>query len=313
LPAFAGPWVRTDGTPFAAGVADLLCTGGAVYTPALCDELGNRQSSRYYWTGTLLSGELDPSGTSTCNNWTSGLSADEALSGNESTTSRYWTQAAGTYCHYNEALLCLEGGGGGAPLADFITDERVAFLTSSSGSGDLSTWPDAAGKTGLAAADAVCQAHATLGAFPDPGSFRAWLSDGATHARDRFANDGRWVRPDGIRIADSIADLTDGNLFTSINVTESGEYYDSWSGVWTGTDDDGSATGSHCDSWTKATENFSGTTGGPLQTIRFWTSEFTRDCDSEYRLYCFSDQPSTWVFGDAFEHGLPGGWSAVVN
>ena len=38
-------------------------------------------------------------------------------------------------------------------------DLRRAFVTSTAGNGNLSTWADAGGQAGLAAADAICQAR----------------------------------------------------------------------------------------------------------------------------------------------------------
>ncbi len=47
------------------------------------------------------------------------------------------------------------------------------FVTSVKGSGDLSTWPDANGKTGIEAGDAICQARAQTAGLS--GTFIAWL------------------------------------------------------------------------------------------------------------------------------------------
>ena len=46
--------------------------------------------------------------------------------------------------------------------SQLIAQNRVAFVTSATGNGDLSTWPDAEkGLVGLAAADSICIARAT--------------------------------------------------------------------------------------------------------------------------------------------------------
>src|SRR5262249_13959608 len=52
---------------------------------------------------------------------------------------------------------------------------RYAFVTSTTGNGNLATWAGAGANTGLAAADAICQARAAAGGMT--GTFVAWMSD----------------------------------------------------------------------------------------------------------------------------------------
>ena len=65
--------------------------------------------------------------------------------------------------------------------------QLTAFVTSSSGTGNLGSWPDAGsglpgvgGFVGLDAADAICQAHASRAGLS--GTYVAWLSDASTDA-----------------------------------------------------------------------------------------------------------------------------------
>ena len=51
------------------------------------------------------------------------------------------------------------------------------FISTATGSGNLSTWAGAAGLTGLAAADAVCQAEAVAASVPNPQTYISAMSD----------------------------------------------------------------------------------------------------------------------------------------
>ena len=61
-------------------------------------------------------------------------------------------------------------------------DNRVVFVTSVNGTGDLGSWPDAGIATGTAAGDAICKARATAAGLDNPSNFVAWLSDLGTDA-----------------------------------------------------------------------------------------------------------------------------------
>ena len=65
----------------------------------------------------------------------------------------------------------------GGPAA--VHAQKVAFVTSVLGAGDLSSWEDAVavGAHGVEAGDAVCQARALAAGLANPGDFVAWLSD----------------------------------------------------------------------------------------------------------------------------------------
>ncbi|TVQ29731.1 MAG: hypothetical protein EA370_14610, partial [Wenzhouxiangella sp.] len=56
------------------------------------------------------------------------------------------------------AILCVA-----FTTAAWAQENRVAFITSTSGTADMGTWPDAAGLSGIQAGDAVCQARARAG------------------------------------------------------------------------------------------------------------------------------------------------------
>ncbi|HUP24463.1 MAG TPA: hypothetical protein VNB06_16160 [Thermoanaerobaculia bacterium] len=284
LPAAAGPWVRTDGLPFAASLPALL-NEGHVFYPLVLDETGQPRVSSVVLTATSGLGELEGSA---CSDWTA---ADDQFvsSGNSGAGTRHWQTGASGPCSssVSRRLACLQSGTGG-PLPSFAPlSERVAFVTTSRGTGDLGSWPAAGGAQGVPAGDAVCVSRASAAGLASPGSFKAWLST-ASPARDRFVHDGPWQRLDRVRIADSLDDLTDGVLTAALNVDDAGNYRANPI-MWTGTDNLGGATGDHCASWTSAAGAVQGTAGWPNYS-QFWSRVSERNCDNNAgHLYCFAD------------------------
>lgn len=116
--------------------------------------------------------------------------------------------------------------------------DLVAFTTSRFGSSNLGTWADAAGATGLAAADAVCAAHAERAGLP--GTYRAWLSTPTDDAWCRVAgfsgkksascgqgalpDAGPWVRTDGFPLAEPLSSsaVAPGRLLVAPGLDEWG-------------------------------------------------------------------------------------------
>src|SRR2546428_3153004 len=72
------------------------------------------------------------------------------------------------------------------PHGDASPTFNVAFVTSTSQA--------AASLGSLAGADALCQARAASAQLS--GTYRAWLSDGSTNARDRLGSARGWLRTD---------------------------------------------------------------------------------------------------------------------
>lgn len=64
--------------------------------------------------------------------------------------------------------------------ATFDGWSQLAFVTQAEGTGDLSSWADADGNTGVAAGDAICNAEAAAAGLP--GTYVAYLSDDTTDA-----------------------------------------------------------------------------------------------------------------------------------
>jgi hypothetical protein len=285
FPADAGPWVRTDGFPFSTTVAELL-DEGKVFVPVATDEFGQPFTvSQVYRTGTGNDGALEASEDGPCANWTSG--AEAAVIGGVSNYTTYaWSRRASNNCAGDFAgLLCFETGAG-ASLPNFALPGKKAFVTSTTGTGNLGTWPGANGQSGIAAGDEICRSSAAAAGLQNAQSFKAWLSDANTNASARIASDGPWVRLDGVVLAENLADLMDGELNTSMSLTETGVYVSGF--VRTGTTRNGEKTSDTCNGWTDGSESFNGSTGRTYDRSG-WTASGHPPCNLGMYLYCFED------------------------
>lgn len=292
LPAAAGPWVRADGLPLVATLADLLA-GKLVYPPRV-DESGRLLPFGLYYTGTDESGARYTGGTTNCNEWTSdGFGNVSAPIGFTLGTVAWWTDLLRDSCDAPYHLLCFEiGTGTGPPVPDWRQNGKLAFVTSSTGTANLSSWPHAGGQQGLAAGDAICD-HLAEASGHTGSAFKAWLSDDSHQALDRFTGQGPWVRTDGALFASSIADLrSDQNstsLSTALSVDELGTVASPSRGVWTGTPLSTGAWVSSCANWTQSSNSLRGLAGDSGLASLLWSGGLGTDstCDSSLRLYCF--------------------------
>jgi hypothetical protein len=299
LPA-AGPWVRIDGIPFAESIDALVDLDGGPLVPKATDENGVALS--YFGpnvqTASDTQGVFDGTGNGSCANWTDNLSGN--ANGSTLDVVNYeWASGATVLCSSpDNKLVCFEVGAGD-PLVYPSEPGALVFVSSSISNGDLG---------GLAGADATCQALAAAAFLPFPGEFVAWLSDSTIDASARLTISGPWERVDGIRIAASLADLTDGTVATALYLDESGLRHGF--GVWTGTDPDGTLGASTCLDWEDgATEQ--GTNGRVWRAGNGWTSVGPTTCSVEQRIYCFSNR--LLLGWDSFESGTFERWPEVVG
>jgi len=303
LPVSAGPWVRADGLPFGESIDQLLAPESIVYYPLAADENGAFVYAPVFTT-TTANGALNSS-ESTCSDWTAS-SSESSGAGNTARGSWGWTNFGGLRCDSSGHLFCFEPGPGPA-LTPPAEEGAVAFVTSLLGTADLGSWPDAGGKTGVAAADAICQARAAVGSLENPSTFKAWISDSTMNAKDRFLSNVARVRPDGVKVADSLTDMLDSVLDSSINVTELGDYVGN-NAVWTATHPTGLLSGDSCSDWTSASASSSARTGSSYSSDSAWTLIFTSACSfASSRLYCIEDP---FIFIDGFESGDTTAWSS---
>jgi hypothetical protein len=200
---------------------------------------------------------------------------------------------------------------------------RRAFVTSVSGTGNISTWPDAEGLHGLAGADQICRVRAAAGGLPNAVTYRAWMSTAGTdaycHVRGQSGKKstgctgtavaaGPWYQVNGTTFwAGSLAELT-GAERKIVRPVLYDEFGDLLSGAdsryWTGTRADGTAAIATCSSWVTASASVEGWFGvGPATAIQ-WTDFTDQVCNAQYRLLCLepgaSDPPS------------PVGWSPAA-
>jgi cysteine-rich repeat protein len=155
------------------------------------------------------------------------------------------------------------------------------FVTKGTFDGDLG---------GIAGADAKCQAAADgadLG-----GTWMAWISadqdSNSPSARFTGPKDKPFFRVDLVKIADDWATLTDGGIDAPIDRDQFGEGVGNTSRVWTNVDPDGTNNNTiDCNEWQSDANWRSGNVGTRTHTDARWTSDGSRNCDTQRRLYCF--------------------------
>lgn len=156
--------------------------------------------------------------------------------------------------------------------------------------------------TGAEAADSICQQLTTDAQLE--GTWMAWISDGELLSpSERFTRHAvpYWLLDEATVIAQSFADLTNGDILEPIHVTETGEslfaQFPKSSGfaVWTATATNGTATASDCSDWTIGADGESGQVGMVFsQNVNLpaaaWTAHaqlFPCGSEEAARLYCF--------------------------
>lgn len=320
-PPGAGPWARVgESFAWSENLAFLASSSGGPLLPLTVDENGNPVTTVLAtFTGTSRTGTGQPgAGQGYCGDWNTPGGSDSAFTGVPSRTFTSWTASValgtGNCTTVNLRLYCLEKGAGDPlPLMPHAP-AGIAFLTDSQGTGDLSTWTHAGGETGVAAGDRVCQTEAANRFLPFPETFLAWLSSPSTgNAANRLPADIAWRRIDNYLLAHNRADLTDGSLATSLNLSASGVYHPAsipLPRAWTGTTPAGGIDGSnHCSGWT--TTGASGRVGAPVGTSGPWTQDSLPSCTAtDPRLYCFSTREL--LFWENFERGHTRRWSSQV-
>lgn len=157
--------------------------------------------------------------------------------------------------------------------------KRKVFVTSVGYTGNLG---------GLDGADDICQMHADADGVKLGGSFRAWLSTDEASPATQFADSdftGKYVRVDGVVVAEGWQELTSGVLMNPINKDEMNALANG-KAVWTNTEIDGTALSDEdCANW--GVGGISAVTGLSSVTDSKWTnSESPQLCSSFRRLYC---------------------------
>lgn len=308
-PVGAGPWLRVDGTPFAAAIEDALADN-VVYSTLNIDESGNPLPGSFEsFTGTDIDGSFIAKfdNNPDCERWTTtqppfALGSTPALGSSLSSGGDWSFDGHGASCNTKQRLTCLQKGSTPALGGHGQSGQREAFLTDANVSGSLG---------GIAGADAVCRSAAAAANLHQSESFKALITSAALGSRvtDRFEFDGPWYRRDGMLFAHSKAELTGGAVTLPLNVTETGAYTGTAAAL-TGARPDGTPSGHDCSNW-----GFNSTALGSAalaNSIAFyangrdWLGPADMTCaavappgDWPRKLFCLSD--SDVVFHGEFE------------
>ena len=176
---------------------------------------------------------------------------------------------------------------------EFTGTGKVIFVSNGTGTGNLSSWTNAGGAAGLAAADNVCQAEAA--AVNLIGTFKAWMSSTTVDAKDRIgANTKGWIRTDGYTFTTSLTGLTTSPFLAYVPVDRKAngsrlDVTDSTT-AWTHTLKSGlkagTSTSNDCSDWTSASGS-SVVVGSTAGIFDVWTnSGTTANCSSTLHVYC---------------------------
>ena len=191
-----------------------------------------------------------------------GIPQDEAArtgSGDANPSSSSLSNAASSFtasfAPYSATLISLS-----SPTTQASQRSRL-FVTSQHGSGNLGSWPQAGGQSGLAAGDQICQALADNAALG--GTWKALLSTPGNDFRDRSTHNAKgYMQIDGTVVANSWDELFNPscNMWQGkLNLTETGGIAADHLVVQTGTQCDGTVTtentvqcgtNTQCSGWT---------------------------------------------------------------
>lgn len=270
-------WVRVDGKPFADTKADIPYK---IYYPLRIDESGNDEKDldSFVWTGTKSDGTL---ASDRCDDWTDSNVGLMGEVGANDGLSTIFTTSGIISCSNSYRLYCF-GVDKKSQVTLKPTTGRVAFVTNSS-------WTPS---SGLAGADQKCMDDAQQAGLP--GSFKAFLAADGASAASRFNESGpQWVRPDGVAVALTAADLFEADFLDSaIHQSADGLLYLSGYGIWTGASSRTAAgtANTTCNNWTSSSEANMAIYGTAGYTSRIFFARTTRSCAATYfRLYCLQE------------------------
>ena len=158
---------------------------------------------------------------------------------------------------------------------------------------------------GLSGADSICNQRASAGSLG--GTYTAWLSTSTTDAADRvYHNPDGYITTNGDMVANSWEDLINAlnvALLHTINYDEFGMDVGTVQ-PWTGTDENGQATGQTCNNWTDSTSSNYGTAGLTNDVNELWTNYVNDYCYNSYPLYCFENGPRAPAVPSMTEWGM---------
>jgi hypothetical protein len=293
-PADDKPWLSPSGLPIVNGATSIAAS--LWDTPVAYHADGTTDGYEHIWTGTLAGAKAD-TGTGTdyadCSGWT--LNTSYATTA--TFTAQYLLQYgdSSSICDVAHGLMCLQVGGTffGRGALYRVLGKR-AFVSKGQLTGAMSF----AGKTGIAAGDALCQAEATSAGYANAANFRAYLSTAATDAVCHVLGaSGKaasqcgltalpsavWRRADDYPLANA-AGLVSGNFRAPLSLaTDQTQQL----GVrpWTGLN--GYSGSGSCADWTSADSASTAVVGTPRSTSYAWSGYSSANCSSSAPLFCF--------------------------
>jgi len=276
-----GPWIRPDGTPFVATLAELFTA--RFLNPLAVDETGARYATvpPWRWSNTRVDGSaFSTMATQTCNGFSSssGLAATGLFGSSATSGGDRWTShpSFNQPCANAASLGCFQIDTSASPRG-FLPGPQVAdegtriFLSSMSFTGSASR----------AAMDAQCVVDAAAAGLP--GSYLALVGTSTAAPLSRFPRPFPWVRVDGWTVIQRIEETdafapailrADGTRPTSLELR-----------AWTGSGARLDATGSTCSDWTSAGSGVAGASGDVTGQFD-WQGSAPPACNTSHPVYC---------------------------
>jgi len=279
----ANGFVRPDGKPIAANANDLV-TGAHWYPPTLQAD-GNPAPQSPVFTG---SGNNGVATGDDCSGWSSAIGV--ATTGRLGAVGAAWVNDAPANCSDPGLVMCVQTDHDTTahPPAPVPSDGRHAFVSS----------PNFIPGSGIASADALCQAEAIASGLPS-GRYKAALATSTSSIADRFdATGGAWYDAVGIQVTAS-GDLSAATTLEAPLIRQAdGAVVFGGSPIVTGTTDPGVPSDPgipNCDDWTNPFGQAQATEPG---TVQNWLSTETNyePCDEGRRVICLQDTRANYAF-----------------
>ena len=194
-------------------------------------------------------------------------------------------------CSFTINSTNIFGTTGPTVTANFSRPPNYMFTTSTV---QQAYWPG----YGLAGADALCNqlaAKSTNTALA-AGTYVAWLSSTSSNLLSRLNGASGWVRPDGMPVINTVADLNNGKVLYPPRLDENGTDLGADQWVITNTNQDGTATSAtsaiygwvDCNGFQSNTNDGTTWIGGGLSSYNnfYFTADYGQPCSATARLYC---------------------------
>jgi hypothetical protein len=142
------------------------------------------------------------------------------------------------------------------------------------------------GSVGIQAADCICQQAADSAGLA--GTWKAWISDASTDARDRIADVGPWFFVKSTDTAFKDKSIITTEPGKAVNRDQFGDVVSgkTWTGTGIGGVGVGCGANDFCVDWTSQFNGNVGMTGNPAQSNFQWTQDGCDNCDQKHRIFC---------------------------